>query len=144
MPHRNELCKKKNNLIYVNDSKSTNLASLKYSLLKYNNIILICGGLLKKGDKWDLRNERNTIIEILIIGKNTNFLINKFKKYKINHKNCKKMNIAIKYIKKKYLNNLHKDKTQFTILLSPGAASYDQYKNFESRGNQFKKLINAI
>ena len=144
LPHRNELCKKKNNLIYVNDSKSTNLASLKYSLLKYNNIILICGGLLKKGDKWDLRNERNTIIEILIIGKNTNFLINKFKKYKINHKNCKKMNIAIKYIKKKYLNNLHKDKTQFTILLSPGAASYDQYKNFESRGNQFKKLINAI
>ena len=31
-----------------------------------------------------------------------------------------------------------------TILFSPGAASYDQYKNFEVRGNHFKKLINAF
>ena len=36
------------------------------------------------------------------------------------------------------------DKTKVTILFSPGTSSYDQYKNFEVRGNHFKKLINAI
>ena len=32
------------------------------------------------------------------------------------------------------------NKINKTILLSPGAASFDQYKNFENRGNEFKKL----
>ena len=31
--------------------------------------------------------------------------------------------------------------TEFTILLSPAAASYDQFRNFEERGNYFKKII---
>ena len=30
---------------------------------------------------------------------------------------------------------------KITILLSPASASYDQFKNFEERGNQFKKII---
>ena len=37
------------------------------------------------------------------------------------------------------INNLTKNK--YTILFSPAAASFDQFKNFADRGNQFKKLI---
>ena len=38
------------------------------------------------------------------------------------------------------LSILRNKKTNNTILLSPGAASFDQFKNFENRGNEFKKL----
>ena len=37
-----------------------------------------------------------------------------------------------------------KKNSKSTILFSPAAASYDQYKNFEDRGNDFKKLIKRI
>ena len=37
------------------------------------------------------------------------------------------------------MKNFHNEKT--TILLSPSSASYDQFKNFNERGNKFKKLV---
>ena len=42
-----------------------------------------------------------------------------------------------------YLKN-SKEKKKFTILFSPGAASFDQFKNFEDRGIKFKKYINEL
>ena len=71
-----------------------------------------------------------------LIGKNIGFFQKQIKNkinYSISH-NLKKALIEIfKDIK---LNNLKKN----TILLSPAAASYDQFINFEKRGNEFKKL----
>ena len=51
---------------------------------------------------------------------------------------CKTLNKAIISIFKDTKNIKHK---KITILLSPAAASYDQFKNFEERGNLFKKLV---
>ena len=49
------------------------------------------------------------------------------------------LNSAIKNIFYE-IKNMELDK-EATVLLSPASASYDQYKNFEDRGNHFKKLI---
>ena len=40
--------------------------------------------------------------------------------------------------------NSKKEKKIATVLLSPAAASFDQYKNFETRGNAFKKYITNL
>ena len=67
--------------------------------------------------------------------------MNSFQKYikrKINYKLCKTLKNAVVSI----LNDIKKiQNKKITILLSPASASYDQFKNFEERGNQFKKFV---
>ena len=59
-------------------------------------------------------------------------------KGKVSIQLCKTLNKAIISIFKDTKNITNK---KITILLSPAAASYDQFKNFEERGNLFKKLV---
>ena len=144
LPHRNEIIRNYKNFIFINDSKSTNSASLKYSLSKYDNIILICGGLIKKGDNWQLGKLKKKLKITYIIGKEPSKIIYSLKKQKIKYFVSERLPKTIDIIKEKYLNHKKKNKIKVNILFSPGTSSYDQYKNFEMRGNHFKKLINAF
>ena len=144
LPHRNEIIRNYKNFIFINDSKSTNSASLKYSLSKYDNIILICGGLIKKGDNWQLGKLKKKLKITYIIGKEPAKIIYSLKKQKIKYFVSERLPKTIDIIKEKYLNHKKKNKIKVNILFSPGTSSYDQYKNFEMRGNHFKKLINAF
>ena len=136
LPHRYEIFLKKKNCTFINDSKATSFQSTKYALENSKNIFWIVGGLPKKNDKIILGNLRKNIVKSYIIGKNMQFYKKQLKKKLIyfEAKNLKKSIIQIlkdiKIFKKK--NN--------TILLSPASASYDQYLNFEKRGEEFKKL----
>ena len=83
-----------------------------------------------------MRNVKNNIVKSYIIGKNINFFKNQFR-YKIKYSVTRNLKNAIISALKDV--RLFK-KTNNTILLSPGAASFDQFENFENRGNEFKKL----
>ena len=63
-------------------------------------------------------------------------------KIKFNHFNNLKSLLKNLYLME-YLKN-SKVKKKFTILFSPGAASFDQFKNFEDRGIKFKKCVNEL
>ena len=136
LPHRHEIFLQKGNCTFINDSKATSFEASKSALRSSKDIFWIVGGLPKKNDIFNLDNVRKNIIRGYIIGKNTNF----FKKQLQNKvsfyisKNLKNSVIKIlqdiKSLKRK--NN--------TILLSPASASFDQYLNFEERGNVFKRL----
>ena len=128
---------KKNNKIFINDSKATSFSSTKFALKNNKNIFWIVGGLPKKGDKLDLSDVKKNIIKSYIIGKHMNSF-QKYIKRKINYKLCKTLKNAVVSI----LNDIKKiQNKKITILLSPASASYDQFKNFEERGNQFKKFV---
>ena len=136
LPHRYEIFLKKKYITFVNDSKATSLRSAKLALENSKNIFWIVGGLPKKKDIISLNNVKKNIIKAYIIGKNTNFFKGKIEN-KIKFSVTKDLKSTIKKIIKD-INLLKKEK--LTILLSPGAASFDQFKNFEDRGNKFKKL----
>ena len=95
------------------------------------------GGVPKYKDNFYLKKVRKKIIKAYIVGKNISF----FKK---------QIGNSIPYIVSKNIrnavNNIYKDSklnenSKKTILLSPAAASFDQFNNFENRGTYFKNLI---
>lgn len=137
--HRYEIFLKRKNCIYINDSKATSFESTKAALSSTKNILWILGGLPKKNDKIILKGLKKNIIKSYIIGEHINF----FKKQLIN-----KIDIFVAKNLEKSIIKVHQDlkflgqRKKYIVLLSPAAASFDQYLNFEKRGEKFKKLVN--
>ena len=136
LPHRYEIFLKRKNVNFINDSKATSFQATKFALQNTKNIFWIVGGLPKKNDKIILKNLKTHIIKSYIIGKSTNFF-KKQVKDKVNFYVAKSLKNAIVNILKD-IKLFKKEKN--IILFSPAAASFDQFLNFERRGEEFKKL----
>ena len=137
LPHRQETVFSNKELLCINDSKATSFDASLQSLMNYNNIYWILGGVPKYQDSFNLQHVKQKIVRAYIIGKNTNFFVKKIKN-NINYKISKNIKNAI--------NDIYKDlklsrNIKNTILLSPAAASFDQFDDFEKRGVYFKNLI---
>ena len=100
------------------------------------NIYWILGGLPKKNDKIKLSKFKNNIVKCYLIGKNINFFRKQIKG---------KINFSVSNNLKKSIIQISKDiklkeRSERSVLFSPAAASFDQFNNFEKRGQEFKKL----
>lgn len=137
---RQEIIFKNKNLTIINDSKSTSFSSSLNLLMSYKNILWLVGGMPKKGDKLELPKRYYHNIKSYIFGKNKIFFKKKFKNkiyfqtFDNLEETLKKIILDINFTKQKNIN----------ILFSPAAASFDQFKNFEHRGEYFNYLINKI
>ena len=144
LKYRQEIIYSSKKLTIINDSKATSFSSSASLLKSLINVYWIVGGQAKKGDKLLLSKKDCKNFKAYIFGVNKSFFIHKIKKlmkYEVflDLKSLiKKLSLEIKAEKK----ISHK-----TILFSPSAASFDNFKNFEKRGAYFnqltKKYINA-
>jgi len=137
LPHRQEIILSNKNFLCINDSKATSFDASLQSLLNYNKIYWIVGGLPKYKDHFDLDKVKKKIVKAYIVGKNISFFTKKIKK-SIKYKVSNNIKNAVEDICKDL--KLSKN-VKNTILLSPSAASFDQFTNFEKRGIYFKNLI---
>ena len=96
----------------------------------------IVGGLPKKNDRIILNELKKNILKSYIIGKNINFFKKQIKS-KVNFHVSKNLRNSIIKILQDIKSFKRKNNS---ILLSPASASYDQFSNFEKRGEEFKKL----
>ena len=136
LPHRFEIFFKKRGVAFIDDSKATSFVATQSALSSLKNIYWILGGLPKKGDKFNLSKYKNNIIKCYLIGKNINFFKKQIKG-KLIFSITKNLKNSIIQISKDI--KLQKD-VKKSVLLSPAAASFDQFINFEKRGEEFKKL----
>ncbi len=135
--HRLEfLGKTKDNISFYNDSKATNPDSVLVAvnaIATSKNVLLILGGLDKDMDFEILLSIKNKIKIAFLIGESQE----KIKDTISNHITCDLCNnleiATCAAIKSSSPNDI--------ILLSPGCASMDQFKNYKERGEKFKKLV---
>ena len=134
LPHRYEIFLKSQNCIFINDSKATTFQATKFALENTKNIFWIVGGLPKKKDRFYLKKFKKNILKAYIIGNNISFFKNQLKN-KVNFEVLKSLKRSVKKVIRdvKIFN-----KRNSAILFSPAAASFDQFLNFENRGEKFK------
>ena len=133
---RQQIIYRSKKLIIINDSKSTTLSSTLPLLESFKNIYWILGGIAKKGDQLKLKKENYKKIKAFIYGKDK-FFFSKILSNKIKYKISKNLDHSLL---KAFKDLKKKEEEEKMLLFSPSAASFDQFKNFENRGNEFKKL----
>ena len=136
LPFRSSTIFTNNKLEIVNNSKATNLNSTINSVINYNNVYLILGGIAKEKNFEVLLKYKNKISCVYTYGKSASFIEKKLKKELV-----VKKSVNLRSVIKKTLKDIKKNSNKSTILFAPACASYDQYKNFEERGIHFNKLI---
>ena len=140
VPHRIEYIEKINGIAFYNDSKATNIDSTLVATRSFKNKInLILGGSDKGYDFEDLfKNLPKNVKNIAVFGETKQkiaFFANKY-----NFKNlyiCDSLRSATLWC-------FEKAKANYIVLLSPACASFDQFLNYEERGNVFKNIVKEI
>ncbi len=141
LKYRQEIIYKSKNITLINDSKATSYSSSLSILKSLKNVFWLVGGIPKKGDKFLLSKKKCLTFKAYIFGKNKNYFIKQLKD-KISFQGFKNLEAALKKI---ILDiKLKKSTAHKTILFSPSAASFDNYKNFEDRGKKFNNLVKKL
>ncbi len=143
IPHRLEYLGEKDNLKFYNDSKATNFDSSITGIKAISSpSILIAGGKQKKGDpiSWieELKHSTNGVVLFGISAKDL-------------QKSLSNSSYEGQLIVKENLEeatkisfDIAKKTKSKSVILSPACASFDQYQNFEERGDHFKDLVKKL
>ena len=134
LDHRFEIFKEVNGIRFINDSKATNIASVEVAINSIdNNIILVMGGLPKESDFSKILEYSDSIKFIIAYGVASDDIYKSLSD-SLEIKKIKEFEDAINCA-----INLAEEGD--SVLMSPGCASYDQFRNFEKRGDCFKNII---
>lgn len=139
IPHRLEHFLTIQKVKYINDSKATNVNAVYYALESVKTpIIWIIGGVDKGNDYSDLIPfVKNKVKAIICLGKDNSKSIEFFS----NH--CDLI-VSTNNMKDAVKSAYEFAKQNDTVLLSPACASFDLFKNFEDRGDQFKEEVRKL
>jgi UDP-N-acetylmuramoylalanine--D-glutamate ligase len=127
LAHRSQKIAVFNGVTFVNDSKATNVNSAMMSLNAYNNIRWICGGVQKYGGLSRLNASTQMVKRAYIIGVEAESISKQLE--------CE--SVICENMKKAVEQATEDSSLGDVVLLAPAASSFDQYDNFERRGEDF-------
>lgn len=139
LEHRSERVNKIGSVVFINDSKATNEASVRDALSSYRNIYWIAGGRAKDNGFDVLTDMVENVTRGYFIGESQQILAHTFKN-KIPFENCSSLEEAVE----RSYKDAKQSGLEATVVLSPACASFDQFKNFEHRGSVFKQTVKRL
>ncbi len=136
IPHRLEFVACIAGVNYINDSKATNVNAVWYALESFApQVVLIMGGVDKGNDYEMLRDLVKTKVRAIVcIGKDNSRIYDSLEDDAKIIVNSSSMRDAVEIAS-------HLAQKGDTVLLSPACSSFDWFRNFEDRGNQFKEAV---
>ncbi len=140
LPHRMEEIARLGAAIFINDSKATNADAAEKALLSYDDIFWIIGGKAKEGGIESLRPLFQRVRKAYLIGAASDDFASALGDA-VAHEHCATLDVALERAAR---DALACDAREPVVLLSPACASYDQFANFEVRGNAFRDLVRAL
>ena len=135
--HRLEYLGIVNGVAYINDSKATNVDAVFYALQSYDQPIVWIAGGVDKGNNYQFIKDVviSKVKALVCLGIDNGPLLEAFEKIVPDCKEADSMEMAV---------TLAGQLAQpgDVVLLSPACASFDLFKNYQDRGDQFRELVN--
>jgi UDP-N-acetylmuramoylalanine--D-glutamate ligase len=138
-PHRLESCGKWDGIEFINDSKATNVDAVFYALNSYKQpVILILGGV-DKGNEYEVLDSlvKEKVKGLICLGTDNSKLESHFG-------NKVPQLFATDSLQEAVLKAKEWATSGDVVLLSPACASFDLFKNYEDRGDQFKQTVKQL
>jgi UDP-N-acetylmuramoylalanine--D-glutamate ligase len=136
LPHRMERVRDFNGVLFVNDSKATNPTATAPALAAFERIRWILGGQAKTDDLDECAPSFGHVRTAYTIGEAAE-LFERLLSPHMPVKNCGKLDEAVRQA-------AADAEAGDTVLLSPACASFDQFRDFEDRGDKFRLLVGAL
>lgn len=140
LAHRMEIVTTKDGVLFVNDSKATNADATGMALGSFERIYWIAGGLAKEGGIEPLRQFFPRIAKAYLIGEAAPQFaatLGETVPYQIS-------GTLASAVKQAAMDAGEDENDEPVVLLSPACASFDQYRNFEVRGDAFRECVSAL
>ena len=139
LPHRIEWVAEINEIGFYNDSKATNVESAAVALESFTQPIIWIAGGYDKGNNYELLKSivKNHVKVVICLGKTNEAILKAFQLLNLPTYETQVMQEAVEIA-------LSVAMPGEIILLSPACASFDLFKNFEDRGQQFKNAVHKI
>ncbi len=138
LPHRTEVLGRMANVLFVNDSKATNIASTRYALSAFDDIFWIAGGQAKAGESLEaLRPYYDRVQRAYLIGEAARDFA-AILDGEVPYCLCDTLERAVSEATRDALQSKLRAPV---VLLSPACASFDQFQDFAQRGDRFRELV---
>ena len=139
-PHRMELIRELDSVRFVNDSKGTNVEATFYALGSFSDPIIWIAGGVDKGNDYSVVNhlvDNGKVKTLICLGKNNEKLKKAFSGIISQIRETQDIREAVSW-------GQELAESGDVVLLSPACASFDLFKNYEDRGEQFRAAVMGL
>ena len=140
LAHRMEQVGRRGRVLFVNDSKATNADSTEKALTAFRDVHWIVGGKAKEGGIAPLAPLFDRVTHAYLIGTSSAAFAETLEG-RVPYTLCETLDVATVKAAEAAAAS---DAPEPVVLLSPACASYDQFRNFEIRGDRFRELVKAL